>query len=406
MANHLFLLCWFTYMISCLGRFNYSAAMAELISGEGFTKSGVGLIGMSLFIVYGVFQIVTGIAGDKVSPKLMVFFGILGSAIINLLMGFSANERQMLYLWMINGAFQACQWSPIARIFAEILPPEHRLRAVSNIAATIPTATILIYGVAALSIKFWSWRLVFFMPSVVMLIAAFIWYWQMTKIEKDIELRGIVAEKTIDLNVSHKKLSFSHVILASGLLWISVVSLVHGMLKDGIQTWVPSFMTDVFHMSTASSIASAIILPVFNLAGVIFSRWFIKRFVKNELAGSVIFFAVTIFALSALYLIGLSNGVLALVLLTLASSAMIGANILLVNTIPINFGSAGYASTITGILNCSAYAGSALSAYGIGAIADRFGWNMSIFIWFAFAVIAIVICLCNVEKWQVFRQSL
>lgn len=384
-GRRLFLLCWITYMVSCLGRFNYAATMAELITTEGFSKAGAGLIGTALFAVYGVCQIVIGPLGDRISPRKMIAFGLFGSSAVNFLMGCADAQPVMLVLWMCNGVFQACMWSPVARLFAEMLPETARKQACSDAAATIPVSTIIIYLMAAASIRFLSWRFVFWIPAALMLLAALIWLPQMEAIARRVEQGTATAPVPA---ATGGQGNLWQLILASGILFAAVAALTHGLLKDGIQSWMPTFLTEQFHMTTYASAVVSLILPVFNIAGVLLTRWLCARFVRNELSGAAVCFAAAIGGLGVLAICGTGNGLLALVTLTIASTAMIGANILLINLIPMRFGALGRASTMTGLLNCSAYMGSALSSFGVGAAVERFGWGAAIGIWLAFAALA------------------
>ena len=64
-----------------------------------------------------------------------------------------------------------------------------------------------------------------------------------------------------------------------------------GILRDGLTTWMPTFFADMFGFSTATSILTGIVLPIFsvicyNVASLI-DRW-----LKNEIkSASVIFCA-------------------------------------------------------------------------------------------------------------------
>lgn len=49
-----FWICWLTYFCTYLGRLNFSASMAEIISAEDFSKSALGMVGSGLFFAYGI----------------------------------------------------------------------------------------------------------------------------------------------------------------------------------------------------------------------------------------------------------------------------------------------------------------------------------------------------------------
>lgn len=405
LTTYLFMLCTITYIIALLGRLSYSAVMAELIVSEGFTKGGAGLIGTALFASYGICQVFSGFVGDHTSPKKMVFIGTFGSALVNLAMGFSDALPLMLVLWIFNGAFQSFIWSPLARIFAEIMPPTHRKRACANIGFAYPVATILIYLIASILLRFITWRSVFFLSGGLMVFAALWWNRGMGFCLRMTEKHG--PTETVELSAveSSENVNLLQLLLASGAICAVFGSLSGGLLRDGIQSWVPSIMTERFGLSTSLSIALAILLPVVNIAGVILTKYLAENFIKNEMRGAVGFYLVCIAFLGILSVAGSSNAILSLVLLTCASTAMVGSNTMYISFMPLHFGAIGKSSSITGVLNCACYAGSAISSYGIGKVAEHYGWNAAIWMWLGFAVVACAITALGIRSWSKYRHS-
>ncbi|MDO5547234.1 MAG: MFS transporter [Eubacteriales bacterium] len=406
LAGRLFFLCAVTYIVALFGRLSYSAVMAELITAEGLSKSQAGLIGTALCGVYGVFQIFSGMIGDRVSPKKLVFTGVMGSAILNLLMGISGSYYSMLALWALNGVFQSFVWSPVARIFAEMMPPERRKKSCSDAAITYPLATVLVYLLASVMLMTFGWRSVFLISSVMMIVTSLYWMYRMTMMERQTEENGEI--ETVELNEQEQKNgdSLLHLMILSGVIFAVVGALSHGMLRDGIQAWVPSLMTENFHFGTSLSVALAIILPLINISGVFLTKAIAKNHIHNEFNGSEGFFLITIFSLIVLYFVCGSNAILSLLMMTIASTCMVGSNIMLINLIPIHFGVIGRSSSITGVLNCSAYLGSALSSYGIGAVAEHFGWRGAVLMWLVFSVFALLLALCGSKRWGRYRHNI
>ena len=127
-ARLLFLLCWFAYFTSYIGRLNYSSAMTEMIQGTILTKSQAGFISMVYFFAYGIGQLCNGILGDKFHPGKMIFTGLAIAAGANLCMGFAGGFQVMAVIWGINGYAQAMIWPPIIRIFAEMVSREQKMK--------------------------------------------------------------------------------------------------------------------------------------------------------------------------------------------------------------------------------------------------------------------------------------
>ena len=87
-AQLLFLLCWFAYFTSYIGRLNYSSAMTAMIQEAVLTKSQAGFISMVYFFAYGIGQFCNGMLGDRFHPGKMIFVGLAIAAGANLCMGF------------------------------------------------------------------------------------------------------------------------------------------------------------------------------------------------------------------------------------------------------------------------------------------------------------------------------
>lgn len=94
---------------------------------EGLDIHEMGLIASILFATYGFGQFFSGFLGDRLNPKVLVFCGILGSTISNVLMGISSNIAIMRLAWGLNGICSSLYWGPIVQLLA-IYVPKERLR--------------------------------------------------------------------------------------------------------------------------------------------------------------------------------------------------------------------------------------------------------------------------------------
>ena len=148
-ARLLFLLCWFAYFTSYIGRLNYSSAMTEMIQGTILTKSQAGFISMVYFFAYGIGQLCNGILGDKFHPGKMIFTGLAIAAGANLCMGFAGGFQVMAVIWGINGYAQAMIWPPIIRIFAEMVSREQKMKFCVDIVSSQVLGTLASYLLAA-----------------------------------------------------------------------------------------------------------------------------------------------------------------------------------------------------------------------------------------------------------------
>lgn len=400
----LFAMCWIAYFSTYLGRLNYSASLTEIVRSEGFLKGEAGMIGTAFFFAYGAGQLINGFLGDRLSPKWMIFTGILGSGICNLNMSLSHDIWIMTVIWCVNGFLQSLIWSPIIKIFSERIPEDKQKKYCIHINSSVPIGTFAAYAISALIIWRSNWQMVFLFSGVILVGIAIAWLIGMGKIDSGSErlvvpeeVKGVKKNYSADQTVSMWKL-----IAVSGLLFVCVSLMLQGILKDGVTTWIPTYISEVFHMGSAASIISTTVIPAFNLTGVYLAAFMNKK-MHNEMSTAAFFFAVCTGAVFLLRIFSDTSVVLALFLFAIATTAMMAVNTMLVSVVPICFASYGKSSSISGLVNSCAYAGGALSTYGIGALSEVLGWNKTIVIWGVCALLGLSFCMAGRGIWKVFR---
>lgn len=401
----MFAVCWITYFATYLGRLNFSAAMAEMITAEHMSKAQLGMVGSGFFFGYGVGQLANGLLGDRLNPRRLIFFGIFTSAIMNLFMGLASSYLLMLVLWSVNGIVQSSVWSPLLRLCSDRLTRAQCVKTCVNLATTVPIGTLAAYLLATVSLSLSGWRMVFFSSGAILLLISFLWLFGMRSLEKRADRYGVLEEQEPASGaVSGGKLGWK-LLLTSGVALIGVVSLLHGILKDSITTWAPTYLTELFHTDSVTSILLTMILPVVNLAGVYLSSFLNRKVFRNEMATAAFFFLLTLAALCGLLFFASSQIVLSILLLAVVTSAMLGVNTMVITLVPLRFQKLGKVSTMTGGLNCLTYLGSAVSSYGVGLIAEGFGWNGAQLFWLILAVLGTAACAFSAILWKKFCKG-
>lgn len=405
-SSLLFWLCWLAYTMTYIGRLNYNASIAEILVAENITKAQAGLISTGTFITYGVGQLVNGMLGDRVSSKWLMFLGLTGSALMNLLMGFSSSFSVMLVLWSINGFMQSMTWSPVVKLFTDYLLMERRRKALIDIATCVPAGTLLAYGLTAALVAVSSWRAVFFCSFGLVFVTAIVWYFGISKVERRGKNLGVLAEEE-DSSASadppaaaeESASSFLRTFLISGAFVASIGIVMHGILKDGVTTWAPTFLGENFGLAPEFSILATTILPIVNLLGVYSASWLNRRWLHNELSTASVFFAAALLAIVLLTVCGSASFVVSLILMAVITSAMLGVNTMTISLMPMYFAKFGRASTASGVLNSLAYLGSAISSYATGSVAGIFGWDVTILFWGAAALLGGCACVFTKKRW-------
>ena len=402
-ARLLFLLCWFAYFTSYIGRLNYSSAMTEMIQGTILTKSQAGFISMVYFFAYGIGQLCNGILGDKFHPGKMIFTGLAIAAGANLCMGFAGGFQVMAVIWGINGYAQAMIWPPIIRIFAEMVSREQKMKFCVDIVSSQVLGTLASYLLAAGVMWLIGWRAVFGAAAICLGAMSVVWIIGFGKIEncgKDPERDSAEEDKRGKYSSVKTTAEGKTAWFGSGILMVLFPVIIHGMLKDGVTTWVPTYITETFFTSPAFSILVTTVLPIVNLSGAYVAQYLYKKCKNQEAMAAVCLFLVAVLALTGIWIGKDVSMILTVVLFALTTASMMGVNTLFVNLFPLRYEAMGKVSTVSGFMNCMAYVGTAVSTFTIGVLVEQKGWNVTIGSWVVMTFLALVVCMLGRKKFS------
>ena len=399
--GQLFFLCWTAYVFTYLGRLNYGACLVEIVNVEGWTKSQAGLIATGFFTTYGLGQLVNGFLGDRLSPRVMVAWGLGLSGLVNLLFPLAPGASAAMALWCVNGFVQSMIWSPLVRQLSSWLPADRRQQACVNMNGTVPVGTLAVYGLSAGLVYLGSWKTVFFTSGTLLLAMSLLWYRGIGKIETHVVPAPAPQTVSGDQPQHH---SLWRLALISAMPLCLAALAMQGMLKDGVTTWIPTFLEENFGFTAAASILCTTVVPIINLGGVYFASWVNRRLIRNEVLTASLFFLVGLGALCLLAFRPIQSALVSLLLLAVTTTFMMGINTLLASMMPHYFVPYGVCSTVTGLLNAGAYVGCALSSYGNGAIVERFGWSSILYCWCICAAVGAVCSLLAAGRWKKFTR--
>lgn len=379
-----------TYMVSYITRINFGAVVAAMETDTGISKDLLSLSLTGSFITYGTGQIICGILGDRISPKKMISIGLVITIGMNCLIPVCQNHWQMLAVWCVNGFAQAFMWPPIVRMMAALLEADDYKRTVSKVSWGSSIGTILIYLLAPLVISFTSWKGVFFGAAAVGALMLVIWNWKAI----DIQPAGKNAEKAVRPKGSSK------ILFTPLVLCITLPIIMQGMLRDGITTWMPTFIKESFKLGDEISILTGVLLPVFSIACFQFTTWLYRKKITNPMTGAALLFSMGGVAALALCFLFQASAAASVVLCATLTGCMHGVNLLLICMLPQCFEKYGNVSTVSGVLNAFTYIGSAVSTYGIAALTKGGNWQITIFVWFCVTVAGAGICFLCAKPWK------
>ncbi len=401
----LFALCWIAYFSTYICRLNYSAVMPELSANGLFSETQIASVSSAFFIFYGLGQIVSGSLGDRYSPQKMIFYGVMISGLSNIAIFFLyQNYYMILFLWALNGAVQSMVWSPILRIAGEYFEKNEKEKFGIDIATTVPLGTLASYGISLVTMLFLDWKFVFLTCGIFVLICSFVWILgtdRVFKILKPVLQSDDIDDENIVSKISVKKL-FS-VLFSCGIFFLLISIIIQGALKDSVTQWIPVFLNNNFSVTTNISVFITMFLPIINVTGAYFARTLNKK-LKNELHTSTVFFFISFVALLILFIFGTKNIILTMICLATAVNCMFAINVMIITMIPLYFSKYGRVSTVSGILNSTAYIGCGVLNYFAGLLLEKTNsnWNSLIIMWLVISAIAVIVTFICAFFWKKF----
>ena len=378
-AFALVFLTWLVYSMSYLGKVNYSANISEIIEFYGITKSEAGIVSSFFFLSYGAGQVFNGLFCKKYNIKWIIFTSLILSACINLAVGVSYDFSIIKWLWLLNGFLLSMLWPTLIRLLSEELPKEKLSTACGVMGTTVAIGTLTVYALSSLFVSFDKFKLSFYTAGIVVIIVAFIWILLFGKIVKNSGAKECT-DKNNEENKDENTLIEDEKKAEHKLLYVTICTLCFfaigvNLIKDGLTTWVPSILQEEFSVSDSLSILLTLFLPVLAVFGNILA---LKM---HKMIPDYISHCGTVFTIIAILIIAITGSlsfeVISLMLVGLITVNFLASSLnnLITSMFPLFMRGKVNSGMIAGVLNGFCYLGSALSSYGLGKIADNFGWG-------------------------------
>ena len=293
--------CAAVYFCSYLTRKNFAVALVAITEATGLSDSAIAAVPVCLFITYGIGQTVNGAIGDHIPPQYLITGGMLLSATCNFVLPLCSGVPAMCIIWGINGFAQAMLWPPISKIMIYTYSGVQYGTAsmIVSLSASLATVTGYLYIPAVLSVT--EWQAVFYVAATVVVVCAVVWFFYSFRkdfINKESQQSGNCS------NVQKNAKKFPRAVALTLALILLVVVAV-GMLRDGVETWMPTFIKESFGNPAEKSILISVLLALFSCLCIVLTTIVYRKFFGNEL-----FFCAAVFLLATVFggLLLASNG--------------------------------------------------------------------------------------------------
>lgn len=397
------LILWTSYALMYLGRMNMAIALPFIEQEFGLGTASLSLISSAFYIFYACGQLVNGVLGDYLSARRFVFVGLIGTSLMNLCFGWSSSLIWMILFWALNGAFQSMGWGPILKTASNWTIPEKRNKVSAFLGTTFVLGSLVSWFVSGRVLgQTERWELVFWLPGIILGVQAFIWLALIRDHPRDFGLQ-IAGQANESLKTKQDSLNLKQLLQDTAIflkqptfLLLALVTIVQGMIKDGITLWTPTLLVQSQNQSIATASLYALVVPSFGFIGVLVTTWFNDRLGgRDEFAIGILFAIGGAFSLLVRGTLGSESVLLFILLIGLCGAIINGINIILLSSIPLRYYDTGKTSSIAGFLDFASYVGSALMTLITGVVVNIWGWGMLLWLWVGLFALGALILLAD-----------
>jgi len=352
---------WSSYAIYYFGRVNLSLIIPILLATQGLTKYHLGLVASGFFFAYAIGQFLHGQISEKFNPFTYIAIGLIGSAVMNAILGFSGAFFWILFIGEImDGGFQSMGWSSVVRANAEMYKGDKKnLEKKSCLLGTsYQLGNSITWLISAFVIGWFGWQCGFWFASIILFLRGITLLIVKPKIKPE--------KKSLIKQVKHT-LNFPIIIAGLCLCLLNIV-------RYGVIVWIPTYLIEVQNSSIIGTGLKIFLIPLAGIAGtLLYNKLKINRSILTAI------FLGILGVIFAVY--GQLTGLTSVIILILSGFFLYGPHVFFVSTFPSRFIDKKIVASSTGFIDGMAYIGAILVGIIVPFFLDIANWNFVFAFW-------------------------
>lgn len=382
-------------------RNNLPVVSREMGLAMHYTQGQIGNILAVTAITYGVGKLFMGAWSDRSNPRLFMPLGLLITALCNFAFGAANSYHVHLILWALNGLAQSMGWAPCGRSLGHWYSVSERgtTFAFWNVAQNVGgglTGLLVAYSTLLL-----GWRSAFYVPGVLAVVCAIYLLFRLRDTPQSVGLPPI-EEFRNDYPAGGRKISENELgtrellmkyIFTNGYIWLfAFANFFVYIARYSMLDWGPTYLKEVRHATLGEGGISTAALEFSAIFSTILMGW-----LSDKLGGRRGMISVFCMIPVLLSYLGIIYGPSDRLWISLSLFGVIGffvyPAVLLLVVSALDFTSKKAVGTAAGFLGLFGYLGRTAEGKGIGMLAERFGWNVALYLVVAATALAIVLLL-------------
>ncbi len=372
------------YLFFYNGRQNINLVMSQMAEELGSTTAAMGVVTGALFWCYAFGQLINGRLGAFFGYKRYMAFGVIASAVLNVVISFQHSIPVIAILWGLNGFFQSTVWANGLGVLTKWWPKSMRGFSSGFATAFTGTAQVVTYLTILLCLDMnpeWGWRAAFRYPMIPMILSLIAFFFLFKEKPEDIGLAPFEEEdkeaemrdKKLTNEIEEKGFLYPYKVLFAEpkVIVFCVISAIAGIGRYGLLTWVPTYFTESLGLSIKDGIFSSILLPIGQACAMFLFPLITDKVFKGKREPMLIIASIVTFAGMITFPFITTQLPASIMLFVVGVSAMVTG---VIWAIAGDMGGRAFSSTVVGVLDWAVYMGAAIQASVFGFVKDSFGW--------------------------------
>lgn len=375
----------FTYLFFYNGRQNINLVMPLMKEAFKSDLGTIGVVSSALFWCYAFGQLVSGRLGSYFGYKKLMIFGVVSSAVLNVLISFQQSLTVIAILWGLNGFCQAMVWSNGLGVINKWWPKDNRGFATGLATAFSGAAQAVTYLTVNWCLILnpeWTWRAGFRFPIIPMVLILIVFILFFKEKPEDMGLEPFEEEnEALNSNdtelakkIDEKGFFYPYKLLFSEpkVIIFCLISAIAGIGRYGLLTWIPTYFTEALGLTLKDDMFTYIVLPLGQASAMFVFPLITDKVFKGKREPMLILASIAAFCGMICFPLFKTQLPATIMLFVVGVFSMVTG---VIWAIAGDMGGRALSSTVVGVLDWAVYMGAAIQATIFGFVKEAFGWS-------------------------------
>lgn len=368
----------------------YVAEINTIIRIFDTNKSNASMMNTYYFITYAITQFLLGFLMQKLNVKKYLLITVPLSIITYVILALFVQEiRGMIWLFLVNGFAQAGVYACTRLTLGKYLPAKYTATANMIYSLGQGGGFALSYGLSAICVSFFSWRVPFLIFAGVFGIMLVLYIISVKLAEKNCPL--IVPQENEKATVQTKeegliKLKGKGSAVFFIIYWM-LFTFTYSAVRYGLNNWLVSYLHEVFGFPESLSMAVTIVLEVAAMIGPVIGILLCKK-KRNYISVMTALFVIPLI-LAAVMLFVLKVNIVLSVVLLIVFEVFLAAGHSGVSVMSFDMRTSINVGSFSAFTNTTSSIAAGVVPSVIGALIDNFGYHVQYAVIFGMLLVVV-----------------